>query len=193
MSKIIVVHGYRETTDENWYPYLQRELTALGHEVELLRLPDPAAPQPAGWLRAVLAETGRRRAGDTVLIGHSLGGVNLLRLLAQHDTEAEGPFAGVVLVASMAGEVGYQELAGFFQPAFDWPRIRRAAREFRVLHAVDDPVTGAATPEHIMRFVTELGATATVTPTGGHFPTSPAPLSELPEALRLVRSLLPTG
>jgi predicted alpha/beta hydrolase family esterase len=190
MSKITVLHGYRMTEQEHWYPYLRRELTALGHEVTLLRLPEPEAPVPADWLKTLTAEVSGHPAEDTVLVGHSLGGVNMLRLLARHDVEADGRFAGVVFVASMAGEVGYEQLAGFFEPAFDWPRIRAAAREFRVLHAIDDPVTGDATPEHIMRFVRELGATATVLPAGGHLPTPPADVLELPEALRLVRTLI---
>lgn len=129
-------------------------------------------------------------AGETVLVGHSLGGVSVLRLLQEHDTEAEGAFAGVVFVASMSGEVGYDALAPFFSPEFDWARIRGAARGFRVLHAADDPVTGEKTSEHVMRFVTELGATARVTASGGHFPSTGVSLLELPDAVRLIREVL---
>ncbi|UQX02749.1 alpha/beta fold hydrolase [Streptomyces sp. RerS4] len=192
MGTIVVSHGYGMQSGDHWYPYLRDELAAQGHEVRVPQLPDPLAPSADAWLKTLADEVSASGvpAAGTVLVGHSLGGVNVLRLLAGHDTETEGPYAGVVLVASMAGEVGYDALASFFDPGFDWARIRRAATSFRVLHAADDPVTGAATSEHIMRFVTELGATATVTATGGHFPSTGDSRPRLPEAARLVRELL---
>ncbi|WP_460720904.1 RBBP9/YdeN family alpha/beta hydrolase [Nocardia heshunensis] len=188
MSTIVVSHGYAMAPEAHWYPYLRSSLS--GDDVRVPALPEPANPVAADWLSALQKELVDVPAGDTVLVGHSLGGVNVLRLLEQHDTAADGAFAGVVLVASMAGEVGYDALAPFFDGGFDWARIRNAAKSFRILHAADDPVTGAATPDHIMRFVTELGATATVTPTGGHFPSTGETAVSLPEALRLVRETL---
>ena len=190
MSKIVVSHGLGMSNTDHWYPYLRDELGAAGHEVRVPQLPDADAPRPDAWLKRLAEETAETPAAETVLVGHSLGGVNVLRLLQQHDTEAEGPYAGVVLVASMAGEVGYDALAPFFEPDFDWARIRAAATSFRILHAADDPVTGAATSEHIMKFVTELGATATVPAEGGHFPSLGDTRTHLPEALRLVTELL---
>ncbi|MFI6639072.1 RBBP9/YdeN family alpha/beta hydrolase [Streptomyces sp. NPDC050504] len=191
MSTIVVNHGFGMSETDHWYPYLQAELGAAGHDVRVPRLPDADAPQAEAWLKTLTAETSAAPAADTVLVGHSLGGVNVLRLLQQHDVETEGPYAGVVLVASMAGEVGYDALAPFFEPDFDWSGIRRAAKSFRVLHAANDPVSGDATSWHIMKFVTELGATATVTAEGGHFPSFDAAQPELPEALRLVNDVLP--
>ncbi|MEC3914390.1 RBBP9/YdeN family alpha/beta hydrolase [Nocardia sp. CDC160] len=188
MSTIVVSHGYAMTPGDHWYPYLRAELP--GDDVRVPALPEPANPIAADWLSALQKAVLEAPPADTVLVGHSLGGVNVLRLLESHDTEASGPFAGVVLVASMAGEVGYDALAPFFAGGFDWPRIRRSAKTFRILHAADDPVTAAATPDHIMKFVTELGATATVTPSGGHFPRTGETATELPEALRLIRETL---
>ncbi|MFE3449210.1 alpha/beta hydrolase [Nonomuraea sp. NPDC059194] len=111
------------------------ELTARGHEVRVPQLPDPEAPQPEAWLKTLAAEVAD--PADTVLVGHSIGGVNVLRLLEQHDSAI---FAGALLVATPAHEVGYDALAGFFAGGFDWARIRRAAAQIRVLVAVDDPV-----------------------------------------------------
>ncbi|MFE5797196.1 RBBP9/YdeN family alpha/beta hydrolase [Streptomyces sp. NPDC056503] len=190
MSTIVVSHGFGMSKDDHWYPYLATALTGAGHEVRIPQLPEPLAPRAGDWLEALAAETAGTGPADTVLVGHSLGGVNVLRLLERHDTGTEGPYAGVLLVASMAREVGYDALAPFFEPGLDWARIRRAARTFAVLHAADDPVTGAATPEHLMTFATDLGATVTLTPGGGHFPSTGDTRTELPEALRLVETAL---
>ncbi|MBT2450151.1 alpha/beta hydrolase [Streptomyces sp. ISL-43] len=194
MGKIVIAHGYGMSGGEHWYSAVGEEFAAEGHEVRIANFPEPFAPEADAWLTALEAETAagaeEAPAAETVLVGHSLGGVNVLRLLQRHDTEAEGAFAGVVFVASMSGEVGYDALAPFFTPEFDWRKIRKAAREFRVLHAADDPVTGAQTGEHVLRFVRELGAEARVTASGGHFPSTGESRLELPDAVRLIREVL---
>ncbi|MGW6705391.1 RBBP9/YdeN family alpha/beta hydrolase [Streptomyces sp. NPDC054956] len=194
MGKIVFAHGYGMNGGEHWYSAVGEEFAAEGHEVRIPNFPEPFAPEADAWLSALEAETAAGPeevpAGETVLVGHSLGGVNVLRLLQQHDTDAEGAFAGVVFVASMSGEVGYDALAPFFSPEFDWQKIRKAAREFRVLHAADDPVTGEKTGEHVLRFVRELGAEARVTASGGHFPSTGESRLELPDAVRLIREVL---
>jgi len=127
-------------------------------------------------------------AADTVLVGHSLGGVNVLRLLEQHDTEALGPYAGAVLVATPARSLGYAEIEEFFDGGFDTARIRRAARQLRVLIAADDPVLGPDPVAHAREHVEAFGATVTLTPTGGHFGGEGECL-RLPQAVELVRGL----
>lgn len=187
MSRVVVAHELNSGPDQAWYPHLSAELTALGHQVAVPPLPDPAAPSPEPWLKATLAEV--TSAPDTVLVGHSLGGVNVLRLLQAHDVERDGAFAGVVLVASMAHEVGYDVLAPFFEGGFDWARIRAAAKGFRVLVALDDPVLTPDPLEHVRLFAEHLGATSVVTPGGVHF-SRLQNRRELHEAVALVSELL---
>ncbi|WP_051021447.1 RBBP9/YdeN family alpha/beta hydrolase [Nocardia araoensis] len=194
MSTIIVSHGYNAAGDSVWFPYLSAELTALGHTVVVPNLPDPSAPRLDPWrktLAVAASEAGPAR--DTVVIGHSLGGVNVLRMLEQHDPDAHGRFAGAVLVSTAAHEVGYAELAEFFEQPFDWDRIRNAANEFRVLSAIDDPVNIPDPVEHVGLLVRNLGATAVVLPGGRHLGDYPEDHIELPEAVRLVTDILAAG
>ncbi|WP_405132652.1 alpha/beta fold hydrolase [Nocardia sp. NBC_01388] len=183
MSTVVVSHEYASSPDQAWYEHLA---TALGaHDVRVPQMPNPEAPEPEPWLRAVAAEVSA--PADTVLVGHSLGGVNLLRLLQQHEG---APFAGVVLVASMAHEVGYEALAPFFDNGFDWPRIRNAAKQFRVLVAIDDPVLTPDPLDHVRLFTTHLGAKSLITPDGIHF-SRHQNRRELHEAVQMVQELLP--
>jgi predicted alpha/beta hydrolase family esterase len=186
MSRVIISHEYGSSPDQAWYGHMA---AALGsHEVKVPQMPDPEAPQPEPWLKAVTAEVADPR--DTVLVGHSLGAVNLLRLLQRHDVDREGQYAGVVLVAAMAHEVGYDQLASFFDGGFDWDRIRRAAKRFRLLVAIDDPVLTPDPLEHVRLFAAHLGAKALVTPDGIHF-SRLQDRRELHEAVTLVGELLP--
>ncbi|MFF7988308.1 RBBP9/YdeN family alpha/beta hydrolase [Kitasatospora xanthocidica] len=191
MSEIVVAHGYGASDDSVWFPYLTEQLAKAGHRVTVPRLPDTEAPRLEPWRKAYgEAALAAGPAESTVLVGHSIGAVNVLRFLEQHDPEADGVFAGVLLVAASAHEVGYEALASFFADEFDWARIRRSARHFRVLQAMDDPVNQPDPTEHVRLFVEGLGATAVVTPTGGHFGATPDDHVEVPEAVRLVLELL---
>ncbi|GAA1234752.1 alpha/beta hydrolase [Kitasatospora nipponensis] len=191
MSEIVLAHGYGASDDSVWFPYLTEQLAVVGHRVTVPRLPGTEAPQLEPWRKAYgEAALAAGPAAGTVLVGHSIGGVNVLRFLEQHDPESYGVFAGVVLVAASAHEVGYEALASFFETEFDWARIRRSARAFRILQAMDDPVNQPDPTEHVRLFVQGLGATAVVTPAGGHFGATPDDHVEVPEVVRLVTELL---
>ena len=194
MSHVVVSHAIEVGPDSIWYPHLRDELEVEGHTVELVRLPNPSAPAPDAWLQALTDATDGLPAADTVLVGHSLGGVNTLRFLQQHDPDLRGPFAGAVLVATMSHSVGYDALDGFFEPNFDWEAIRSAARRFHALLAIDDPVMAPQPVDHLVELVTGLGATGILESAGGHFPTwtpdTPPALTALPQAVRLVRDCL---
>ena len=187
MSTVVVSHGMHAAGDSVWFPYLRDMLEKDGHRVEAPDLPESTTPQPEPWLSAYGAVVGDTDPTDTVLVGHSIGGVNVLRLLETHDETRHARFAGAVLVATPARDVGYQVLEGFFAAPFDWARIRRAATSIRVLAAVDDPVLAPDPFEHVRTFVTELGATAVVTAAGAHFGATPDDHIELPEVVHLIR------
>lgn len=190
MSKVIVSHGLGADQDSVWFPYLRTALSDRGHEVAIPRMPDSQAPRLEPWLDALATAARAHPAADTVLVGHSIGSVNILRLLEQHDAEDDGAFAGVVLVASPSRSVGYNLLEEFFAQPFDWERIRRAAGQFRLLTAIDDPVLAPEPIRHVEDLVTGLGATAVVTASGGHFGATPSDHVDLPEAVRLVLDCL---
>jgi predicted alpha/beta hydrolase family esterase len=194
MSTVVLAHAVNAGPRDLWYQDLIDRLTGWGHTVLAPELPDAAAPDPAAWRRVLDSTVTSLDPTDTVLIGHSLGGVALLDLLTRHGTDPRGPYAGAVLVSTMAGPVGYDAVAGFFpEPAFDWPRIRTAARRVRLLVALDDAVLSPDPLEHVRRFATQVGATATVLPTGGHLPNwtpDARPADPLPQAVELVLECL---
>jgi predicted alpha/beta hydrolase family esterase len=192
MSTIVVSHAYASDEHSVWYPYLRDQLHSLGHTVDIPNLPDAHAPDPEQWRTALAERALAAPAEETVLVGHSIGAVNVLRFLESHDAERDGAFVGVVLVAAPAYEVGYEVLAGFFGKPFDWAAIRRGAQRFHVLAAADDPVLIPDPFGHAASFVTNLGATAVITPAGGHFGAAPDDRIDLPEAVRIVLDTLGT-
>ena len=71
-------------------------------------------------------------------------------MLERHDVDRNGAFAGVVLVSAPAWmPPGYDSLAEFFAEPFDWALLRRAARQYRLLTAADDPVLMPQPVDHV--------------------------------------------
>jgi hypothetical protein len=123
----------------------------------------------------------------------SIGAVNVLRLLESHDVDRNGVFAGVLLVAAPAWvPPGYDSLAEFFAEPFNWALLRRAARQYRLLTAVDDPVLMPQPVDHVKDLIAGLGATAVVTAVGAHFGAAPDDHIDLPQAVQLVLECLPS-
>ncbi|MFD5750742.1 RBBP9/YdeN family alpha/beta hydrolase [Streptomyces sp. NPDC127033] len=192
MSTIVVSHAYNTDERSVWYPYLRDQLQLRGHTVDVPNLPDAHAPGLEQWQTAFAERALAAPAEETVLVGHSIGAVNILRFLERYDPDRGGAFAGAVLVAAPAYEVGYEALVEFFAKPFDWGAIRRTAQRFHVLAAADDPVLIPDPFGHVAALVTNLRATATITPTGGHFGATPDDHIDLPEAVRLVLDTLGT-
>lgn len=194
MSKIIVNHAIEITPDKIWYPFIKKQFESLGHDVVLLKLPQPSAPNADEWFKELEREVSKHDAADTVLVGHSLGGLNILRFLHHYDAGKKGKLAGVVLVATMAHEVGYDFLKPFFED-WDWANIKSSARHFRLLTAIDDPVLVPDPMKHVRTILEGTNGYAKVAAVGGHFPVwtpdTPPVLPELQDAVQLIKECLP--
>jgi uncharacterized protein len=192
MSTIVVSHGYGASDDSVWFPYLKAALEVQGHQVDIPRLPASTAPRLEPWRAALADRVEKATAQDTVLVGHSIGAVTVLRLLESHDVDRDGAFAGVVLVAAPAWvPPGYDSLAEFFAEPFEWALLRRSARQYRLLTAADDPVLMPQPVDHVKDLVVGLAATAVITATGAHFGGTPDDHIDLPQAVQLVLDCLP--
>ncbi len=174
MKQVVISHGFQVTPELTWgdppgllwYPALKETLTKKGYTVNIPLLPDTNHPRVGPWT------DGLRRAVDgdpasTILVGHSVGGANVLRYLERR--EGEQPFAGAVLVSTNAFDVGYTDLAEFFATAFEYERIRKNVKQMVIIFAIDDPVLAPDALKHGLTFLKNLDARMIVLPSGGHF------------------------
>lgn len=127
--------------DDDWYPWLRRELR--DHDVVMARLrPTPGAPEIAACveeLREVVGED-RDALAQTILVGHSVGCQANLRFL---EVLPEG--ARVRGVLCVAGWWWVDEPRDTIRPWIERPmdraRVRAAAGTVRVLISENDPFT----------------------------------------------------
>ena len=107
-------------------------------------------------------------AHSFVLIGHSVGGITVLRYLESLDLEE--PFAQTILVATNVFDVGYEEItAEFLATALNYERIKKNVRQVVAISAIDDPVLAPDPVKHGLVLLQQLDAKLIVLPRGGHF------------------------
>jgi uncharacterized protein len=71
-KRVFIVHGWDGNPNENWFPWLKKELQDRGFEAFVPQLPNPENPRVYNWIPK-LAETVRKPNEQTYLIGHSMG------------------------------------------------------------------------------------------------------------------------
>jgi uncharacterized protein len=167
MQHVVISHAWGATPEMNWYPAAQQRLSNPARRVETVALPEPNTPRLAPWRDALAHAIAGHDPASTVLVGHSLGGAALLHLLAA--AEQATPFAGLVLVAVNAHDIGATEVAEFFHTPLDYARIRRNLRQSVTIYAPDDRILAPDPLIHGRAFLEQLGAAMLVLPSGGHF------------------------
>lgn len=165
---LIIIHGTEGNPTENWFPWLKERGEQTGWKVTAPRLPTPTDQTLARWKVAFGEQVGALTA-DTLLVGHSLGAVFILRLLES----AEIPVAGAYLLSSPTGHLGIPAFdslnASFTEGGFNWPLIRDRSERFVVWMGDDDPYVPREQGETIAE---HLGVPLGLIPQGGHLNTA---------------------
>ncbi|MBI1999578.1 MAG: alpha/beta hydrolase [Parcubacteria group bacterium] len=99
--RVIIVHGLHSHPADCWFPWLKQALEERGFAAQVPRMPTPNAPEMKKWVATITKAIGMPNE-YTILVGHSLGVIALLRYL---ETLQSGErVAGLI---SVAGRVGF--------------------------------------------------------------------------------------
>jgi len=132
----ILLHGYTGSPKKHFFPWLKKELEKRGAKVYAPELPDSEDPKVYDQVAEVLKSAPFDE--NTVLVGHSLGGVVALKVLEK----LKKPVRKTVLIAS------YNEnkfLGESFEPhTFDWKfdarKIKANAGSVHILRDTTDDI-----------------------------------------------------
>src|SRR3989339_2271624 len=96
MKTIFIFHGTEGYPEENWFPWLKQKLEEKGHQVFVPQFPSPPGlPASVDAWFEVLKNYKKNIDQNTIIIGHSLGGVFTLRILEKiAEPIAEAIFVG---------------------------------------------------------------------------------------------------
>jgi uncharacterized protein len=83
MAKVLILHGWTNRRQPgHWQRHLANELRKQGHIVAYPQFPNPDQPKLAEWQELLVAELdilAEIDAGETIVIGHSLGCINWIQ------------------------------------------------------------------------------------------------------------------
>lgn len=163
MRDVFIFHGTGGNPKGNWFPWLKSELETLDCHVTVPRFPTPQGQSLEAWLE-VLNNYKRQINEDTAFIGHSLGGLFLLRLLERLSHPAAAAFfvAAPVGVKPILYYDTNEKFSGF---KFDWEEIKNKAMHFFVYHSDNDPYVSLGNGKELAK---NLGVPLTFIPNAGH-------------------------
>lgn len=138
-KKVILVHGWGGFANEGWRPWLTKELEQRDFTVVNPEMPYTNNPKMKQWVDC-LHEIVSTPDKNCYFIGHSLGVITILRYL---ETLAKtAVIGGTIFVAGFGYDLAYKgyknELAGFFETALNWEKIRSHCQKFTIIHSDND-------------------------------------------------------
>ena len=138
-SRVILLHGLNTDPSDKWYPWLAQEMEQRGIEFAAPALPAPTDPNIAAWT----AELDKLHPDEnTILIGHSRGGVAVLRWLEAQPASLK--VKKIILIATNSGfehkrAIKTESNHGFYtEQGYDFKKIKQHCNDFVILHSKDD-------------------------------------------------------
>lgn len=184
MKKAVVLHGTDGSPQDNWFPWLNTQLTAAGVETWVPLLPENHTPNRATY-EVFLKNSGWNFA-DNLLIGHSSGATTALNLLQSNwfPTVDTVVLVGTFLNEKLTKNVDWYESGQFdnlFPETFDAEKIKTKAKKFYFLHGTNDPYCDI---EDARDFCTTIDGTFIAVPDGLHLSSN---RKELPEVIPILK------
>lgn len=134
VKNVIICHGYGADPMSNWFDWLRRELEGL--DVKVPDFGQDQTPDYGKWSTKLEEVLQGLNPGETVLVGHSLGGALVSRYLSQYEGE---PFLKAFLVAAPYENIGWEVLDVFFDGSKLDASAKDKAKKFYILASDNDP------------------------------------------------------
>ena len=136
--KVVFIHGKDRTPNNIWYPWLKKEVEKKGIKFIAPELPNTNDPILSEWLNEIDKTTPNE---NTILIGHSRGGLAILRWLEQLSESKR--VKKVILVAASNSCIKEKnqkkDTHGFYEKGpLNFEKIKSHCNDFVVIHSKDD-------------------------------------------------------
>jgi hypothetical protein len=165
MTKFFIIHGAYGNPEENWFPWLKKELEEQGHSVFVPKFPTPENQSLENWMK-VLKKYEKDIDEDTIFIGHSIGSAFLLSILENISVKVKACF----LISGFLNKLGNPKFdkinKTFIDKEFDWSKIKNNCNKFYVFHSDNDPYVPLKEAENL---ADKLGTKITLIKGAGHF------------------------
>ncbi|MDE2025752.1 MAG: alpha/beta hydrolase [Patescibacteria group bacterium] len=168
MKNALLLHGTNGNPEENWLPWLKKELEQQGWTVVIPSLPHPEKPSIKRY-NEYLLNTTLNLGPESYIIGHSSGAVAALGLLQALPKDIV--IDTCILVGAFKDDLGWDALHELFDPQLDFEKIKKHAKKFVLIHADNDPYCPLDQAKYLAH---KLHGDLIIKPGEKHFSTSTA-------------------
>jgi len=177
LKAILIPGNGNATPQDNWFPYLERQLPKLAIIVINQQFPDPMLAREKFWLPFI-----KKLGADenTILIGHSSGAIAALRFAEKNK------IFGSVLVGAYCTDLGdeNEKKSGYFSRPWDWKSIKNNQKWIIQFASSDDPFIPIEEPRQLHK---QLGTDYHEYQNQKHFGHGSSPKIEFPELLEVLK------
>jgi hypothetical protein len=191
MPNVFIIHGAYGTPEENWFPWLKRELEKIGCTVYVPAFPTPEGQSLSAWL-AVFKQYEKYVRGDSIFVGHSIGATFILDLLMHMQKKVRAIFlVSCFVTPAIDPNNEVTEInKTFYEKPFDWETIKALCGDAYVIGSDNDPYV---TVEMVRGVSQQLGGAPLIVIKGaGHF-NEKAGYTEFPQLLGMIKSSISEG
>ncbi len=168
MKKIYMIHGWGGSSEDNWFPWMKKELEKKKFSVRVFDMPDSENPRIEQWVKH-LEENVEFFDEETFFIGHSIGCQTIMRFLEKlHKHRKVGgcifvaPWFNLINLDKKEMEIAHPWMNG----KIDFSRVLDHCNNFLAIFSDDDPYVPISEREI---FRERLNAKIIVEKNRGHF------------------------
>ncbi|KKU81107.1 hypothetical protein A2971_05280 [Candidatus Gottesmanbacteria bacterium RIFCSPLOWO2_01_FULL_46_21] len=173
IRKALILQGWYQKPDSNWYPWLKEELENCGFTVYLPDLPTMHTDLPDMKKQLAFIEKLITIDKDTVIFGHSLGCLLGMRLAEKHS------FDKLFLIAGWDFNDLSAEHRLFWKTSIHHNAIKRHVKNIYCISSDNDPYVTAFMAEEMSK---RFGGKFILIKSAGHF-TEKYKISVIPQLL----------
>jgi len=159
----IIIHGIYGHPEENWFPWLKKQLESMSYEAIVPKFPTPIDQSLESWLR-VFSNYEDKINEETVLIGHSLGAAFILNYLERTNKKIKAAILAAGYHKVLENQ--FKELnKTFVDKEFNWEKIKSSCGRFFVFASDNDEYIPLEIGEELAK---SLNAEFNMVHDGGH-------------------------
>ena len=156
----LILHAWFNHPQDNWYPWLAKELIDRGYKVYMPEIPtlDTNTPDMDKALSSIKKSIPLTK--DSIIIGHSLGALLAMRLAEKQE------FQKIFLIEGWDFDDLTREHISFWKTKINHTAIKKHIKDIFVVASDNDPYMTPFTEEEMSK---RLGGTFILVKGAGHF------------------------
>tara|TARA_Y100000310_G_scaffold13838_1_gene14133 strand:- start:15340 stop:15918 length:579 start_codon:yes stop_codon:yes gene_type:complete len=176
----VLIHGWEGSPNKEWFLWLNKKLIKDGHDVLSMTMPNPKFPDKNVWLKHL--EDFVLPTKDTVLIGHSMGGICVLKYLEKISQKIK---ASILVAPYLINDKNWKTVSSFYSRKINWEKVNKNCNKFFTIYSDNDPYVSLDKHQFIRE---KIDADLIVLHNKGHF-SEEDNITKIPELYDIIKSL----